>query len=76
MRVGVEPGFLHAFGGELLGECAQSVPDPGDPGDIGCDVGEIRAFDREAGNGFWVHFLLGIPFSTPEPEPVGLANSD
>jgi len=76
LRVGVEPGFLHAFGGEVLGECSPGFAPPFNPSDASCDVGEIRAFDRESGNGFWVHFLLGIPFATPEPQPLGSSKSE
>ncbi len=68
VRVGMEPGFLAAFGGEVLAAC-QPV-DPFSPTQPDCDEGEIRAFDRESGTGLWLHFLIGIPFDSPEPEPV------
>lgn len=68
IRLGLEPGFLRAFGGEVLGECKPT--DSFDPTPRECDQGEVRAFDREAGNGLWLHFLVGIPFDAPDPEPV------
>lgn len=69
VRVGFEPGFLGAFGGEVLAECQPD--DPFNPTN-GCDQGEIRAFDRESDTGLWLHFLVGIPFDSPEPVPVPL----
>lgn len=70
IRLGFEPGFLRAFGGEVLGECKadDAFGSSGAPSE--CDEGEIRAFDREAGSGLWLHFVVGIPFDTPDPEPV------
>lgn len=60
VRVGFEPGFLAAFGGEVLAECNTEA----------CEQGEIRAFDRDSDTGVWLHFLLGIPFDAPEPVPA------
>ncbi|HEU5075462.1 MAG TPA: hypothetical protein VFU02_14825, partial [Polyangiaceae bacterium] len=70
IRIGFEPGLLGAFGGQVLGECRPDDPfEPTRP-PRDCDEGEIRAFDRESDTGLWLHFLVGIPFDAPEPEPV------
>jgi len=70
VRLGFETGFLRAFGGEVLGECRPN--DGFDPSGASreCDQGEVRAFDRAAGSGVWLHFLVGIPFDSPDPEPI------
>lgn len=70
VRIGVEPGFLGAFGGEVLAECGPDDPFDPTPPARDCDQGEIRAFDRESDTGMWLHFMVGIPFDSPEPVPV------
>lgn len=67
VRIGTEPGFLGAFGGEVVAECNRFDPMPSTRE---CDDGELRAFDRESGTGVWLHFLIGIPFDSPPPVPV------
>lgn len=70
VRIGIEPGLMGAFGGEVLAECQPDDPFNPSPSARECDDGEIRAFDREADTGVWLHFIVGIPFDSPEPEPV------
>lgn len=69
LRVGTELGLLDAFGGEVLARCGNELTFPGIPpaNDTECDVGEVRAFDREPGLGIWLHFVVGVPFEHPEP---------
>lgn len=73
LRVGFEGGVLRAFGGQVYGKCA-SPPMPFDFGNdqnnLSCDLGEVRIFDRDAGNGVWLHFTLGYPYDRPEPQLV------
>lgn len=74
LRVGFEPGVMRGIGGEVQGRCEGS--DFGfnsSPSNPDCDQGEIRAFNRESGGGVWAHFFLGIPYDSPEPVPVSMA---
>ncbi len=73
-RVGFEFGVLEAYGGETLGECGSmpgALPSfPAQRANPECDIGEVRAFDREKGSGVWLHMVLGLPYDTPDPVPV------
>ena len=73
LRVGFEAGVLRAFGGQVFGECGPSpfvFDSTNSQENLTCDIGEVRAFDREPGNGLWVHFALGYPYDRPEPQLV------
>jgi hypothetical protein len=66
LRVGFEVTIGRAFGGSVLGICQNSFGgSPPPPG--ACDVGQVNAFDREAGAGFYSHFHLGWGFNRPKP---------
>jgi hypothetical protein len=62
MRVGFDFGIVRSFGGEVQQQCTSFSP-TGAPAT--CDPGEVRAFDREGGNGFFANFLIGWAFSQP-----------
>jgi hypothetical protein len=64
LRVGFEVTIGRAFSGTVYATC-RSFGGPGAPGL--CEQGEVRAFDREAGAGFYSHFHLGWGFNRPRP---------
>lgn len=66
-RVGFEFGVLQAFGGRVLGECGPRFSFGNPQANLQCDLGEVRAFERERAPGVWLNFILGIPYETPEP---------
>jgi len=64
LRVGFEVTIGRAFSGTVYATCRTDLGFPGS-----CEPGEIRAFDREAGAGFYSHFHLGWGFNRPKPPP-------
>ena len=65
LRVGFEVTIGRAIGGTVNAMCQNNFS-PQPPGT--CEVGEIRAFDREDGAGFYSHFHLGWGFNRPQPK--------
>ena len=62
LRVGFDFALVRAFGGEVTGQCP-SFSSVGS-----CDPGELRVFDREAGNGFMSSFIIGWALSRPNDD--------
>jgi hypothetical protein len=56
LRIGFDFAFLRGFGGEVLSVCH---------GGTTCDMGEVRAHDRKAGNGFTSSFIIGWNLGQP-----------
>lgn len=52
-RVGFEASVMRAFGGSVRYTCTSSAPSGP------CDLGEVREFNRDAGSGFSLGFLVG-----------------